>query len=102
MNEDKMLEVANQFGFADVPEMLYWAESFEPEYQCRGVNCLYTDGDSGIVLIKGYNDVEQWEGVSIVPVYGDWCECNLFDLMNILETIKRRLADDKEKFDNEL
>lgn len=97
MNEDKMLEVANQFGFVDVPEMLYWSESFEPDYKYNGLDCLYTDGDSGIVLIKGYNDVEQWDGVSLIPVHGAWCECNLFDLMSILGTIKRRLDDDKER-----
>jgi hypothetical protein len=103
MTFERQQEVATQFGFATVDEMLAWGCSLNgSDYHYDGTDALITDGDDGIMLIRGYSDVDQWEGVKLCPVHGAWTEFHIGDLMQILKTLKARLEIDETEFNEEM
>lgn len=83
-------EVIERFGFDNWLAMMKWAETLQPEILYDGMDCLYTDGDSGIVLIQGYSDIFPERGISIYPMSGSYCEFHGDDLIDIIKTLQAR------------
>lgn len=98
---NNQLEIAKQFGFDDVLSMINWGETLEYDLKYEGTDCLYTDGDSGIMLIQGYSDMFPDKGISIYPVYGNYCEFHADDLMHIIKVLNHRLELERARWEAE-
>jgi len=91
MNND---EVMKFFGFEDWLSIKKWAQTLEPDYILKGTSCLYTDGDSGIMLINGYSEVFDASGVQMRAVDCNFCDLDAGELLTIVLELQRRVQRD--------
>lgn len=83
-------EVMEYFGFEDWVSMKKWAETLEPDYILKDTSCLYTDGDSGIMLIFGWSEVFDGDGIQMRTVDCNYCDLDAGELMTIVLELQRR------------
>ena len=77
-----------------------WQQSFKPDYKIiktvdadgwDEVNCVYTDGDGGVMLFKGFSEIFEWKGIETSCI-GSWCDLCIDTFVNIAYEMEEAMA----------
>jgi len=80
----KPFEIAEEFGFGSYADVEDWATDFqEPRFNENKDACLYTDGDSGLAIIR-LSEVYDESGIDIELVDCKYCGFHFTELNYIL------------------
>lgn len=90
--------VVSQFGFKDEQALYNWAQRFTEDWIIDGSSVLYTDGDDGVILIKGYSDIFEWDGATISIVYGNYSEFSFNTMENLMAIIDDATLSEKLEY----
>jgi hypothetical protein len=86
MSNDEVMEC---FGFDDLFALKKWGERLQPDLIYKDTACLYTDGDSGIMLIQGWSEVFDTDGVQMRLIDCDWCDVEVDEMVLIMANLQR-------------
>jgi hypothetical protein len=97
-------EIANYVGMTE-QEFLEWTQCFASSYIYFDDDvpcCIYTDGDCGLALIRGYCEIFDEDGFQIsFPSDNAYCDINVKDMVNIMEELKTRTKNYLAEMENE-
>lgn len=77
-----------------------WIQSFNPDYKIvktvdgdgwHEVNCVYTDGDGGVMLFKGFSEILEWKGIETSCI-SSWCDLCIDTFVRIADEMKEEMA----------
>lgn len=106
--------IYEDYGFKDKEEYQKWRVSFIPDVMYKHtsmkdeegdvtylLDCVYTDGDDGVMEFTSMSEVFEGEGVSIQLLDCNYCDISFKEMSSIVRKLKKVNSQVRKKSNNE-